>query len=112
CCPALRCHRALPSLPTRRSSDLSRRPSCAAERRAGPRALCLPRTSPRGLALEWGGNPPSDGGRVGRREMAGHSKWATTKHKKAVIDARRGKLFATLVENIEVGGRMGGPGPA
>src|SRR5699024_12239967 len=63
-------------------------------------------------ALEWGGNPPSDGGRVGRREMAGHSKWATTKHKKAVIDARRGKLFAKLVKNIEVAARMGGPDPA
>src|SRR5699024_10119186 len=62
--------------------------------------------------LEWGGNPPSDGGRVGRREMAGHSKWATTKHKKAVIDARRGKLFAKLVKNIEVAARMGGPDPA
>ena len=44
--------------------------------------------------------------------MAGHSKWATTKHKKAVIDARRGKLFAKLVKNIEVAARMGGPDPA
>ncbi|WP_394214769.1 YebC/PmpR family DNA-binding transcriptional regulator [Brachybacterium vulturis] len=43
--------------------------------------------------------------------MAGHSKWATTKHKKAVIDARRGKLFAKLVKNIEVAARMGGPDP-
>ena len=34
--------------------------------------------------------------------MSGHSKWATTKHKKAVIDARRGKLFAKLIKNIEV----------
>ena len=33
--------------------------------------------------------------------MSGHSKWATTKHKKAVVDARRGKLFARLVKNIE-----------
>lgn len=40
--------------------------------------------------------------------MAGHSKWATTKHKKAVIDARRGKLFAKLVKNVEVAARMGG----
>ncbi|HLS49768.1 MAG TPA: YebC/PmpR family DNA-binding transcriptional regulator [Actinomycetaceae bacterium] len=43
--------------------------------------------------------------------MAGHSKWATTKHKKAVIDARRGKLFARLVKNIEVAARQGGGDP-
>ncbi|SDC22914.1 DNA-binding regulatory protein, YebC/PmpR family [Sanguibacter gelidistatuariae] len=40
--------------------------------------------------------------------MSGHSKWATTKHKKAVVDARRGKLFAKLVKNIEVAARTGG----
>lgn len=40
--------------------------------------------------------------------MSGHSKWATTKHKKAVIDAKRGKLFAKLVKNVEVAARMGG----
>ena len=34
--------------------------------------------------------------------MSGHSKWATTKHKKAAIDAKRGKLFAKLIKNIEV----------
>ncbi|OOK63521.1 transcriptional regulator family protein [Mycobacterium kansasii] len=34
--------------------------------------------------------------------MSGHSKWATTKHKKAVVDARRGKMFARLIKNIEV----------
>lgn len=44
--------------------------------------------------------------------MAGHSKWATTKHKKAVIDAKRGKLFAKLIKNIEVAARMGGGDPA
>lgn len=44
--------------------------------------------------------------------MAGHSKWATTKHKKAVIDAKRGKLFARLVKNIEVSARTGGGDPA
>ena len=43
--------------------------------------------------------------------MAGHSKWATTKHKKAVIDARRGKLFAKLIKNIEVAARTGGGDP-
>ena len=40
--------------------------------------------------------------------MSGHSKWATTKHKKAVVDAKRGKLFAKLVKNIEVAARTGG----
>ncbi|HLV57653.1 MAG TPA: YebC/PmpR family DNA-binding transcriptional regulator [Natronosporangium sp.] len=44
--------------------------------------------------------------------MAGHSKWATTKHKKAVVDARRGKLFARLIKNIEVAARIGGGDPA
>ena len=40
--------------------------------------------------------------------MSGHSKWATTKHKKAAIDAKRGKMFAKLTKNIEVAARMGG----
>ena len=40
--------------------------------------------------------------------MSGHSKWATTKHKKAVIDGKRAKLFAKLVKNVEVAARMGG----
>ncbi|SEH83123.1 DNA-binding regulatory protein, YebC/PmpR family [Mycolicibacterium rutilum] len=44
--------------------------------------------------------------------MSGHSKWATTKHKKAVIDARRGKMFAKLIKNIEVAARVGGGDPA
>jgi YebC/PmpR family DNA-binding regulatory protein len=43
--------------------------------------------------------------------MSGHSKWATTKHKKAAIDARRGKLFAKLIKNIEVAARTGGGDP-
>ncbi|MFS2292732.1 MAG: YebC/PmpR family DNA-binding transcriptional regulator [Actinomadura sp.] len=43
--------------------------------------------------------------------MAGHSKWATTKHKKAALDAKRGKLFAKLVKNIEVAARSGGGDP-
>ncbi len=43
--------------------------------------------------------------------MSGHSKWATTKHKKAVIDAKRGKMFAKLIKNIEVAARMGGGDP-
>ena len=44
--------------------------------------------------------------------MSGHSKWATTKHKKAVVDARRGKLFAKLIKTIEVAARTGGGDPA
>ncbi len=40
--------------------------------------------------------------------MSGHSKWATTKHKKAAIDAKRAKLFAKLIKNIEVAARLGG----
>ncbi|NLT28869.1 MAG: YebC/PmpR family DNA-binding transcriptional regulator [Propionibacterium sp.] len=44
--------------------------------------------------------------------MAGHSKWATTKHKKAALDAKRGKLFAKLVKGIEVAARIGGGDPA
>ena len=44
--------------------------------------------------------------------MSGHSKWATTKHKKAAIDAKRGKMFAKLVKNVEVAARTGGPDPA
>lgn len=43
--------------------------------------------------------------------MSGHSKWATTKHKKAAIDAKRGKLFANLIKKIEVAARTGGGDP-
>ncbi|WP_028927734.1 YebC/PmpR family DNA-binding transcriptional regulator [Pseudonocardia acaciae] len=44
--------------------------------------------------------------------MSGHSKWATTKHKKAAIDAKRGKMFAKLIKNVEVAARNGGGDPA
>ncbi|WP_411734125.1 YebC/PmpR family DNA-binding transcriptional regulator [Paeniglutamicibacter sp.] len=40
--------------------------------------------------------------------MSGHSKWATTKHKKAILDSRRAKSFAKLIKNIEVAARAGG----
>ena len=40
--------------------------------------------------------------------MSGHSKWATTKHKKAVVDAKRAQSFAKLIKNIEVAARAGG----
>ncbi|MDI6024438.1 YebC/PmpR family DNA-binding transcriptional regulator [Leucobacter sp. UT-8R-CII-1-4] len=41
--------------------------------------------------------------------MAGHSKWATTKHKKAILDSRRAKAFAKYIKVIEVAARIGGP---
>ena len=44
--------------------------------------------------------------------MAGHSKWATTKHKKAALDAKRAKSFAKLIKGIEVAAKLGGPDPA
>ena len=44
--------------------------------------------------------------------MSGHSKWATTKHKKAVVDAKRGKMFAKLIKNVEVAARTGGGDPS
>lgn len=44
--------------------------------------------------------------------MSGHSKWATTKHKKAANDAKRGKEFAKLIKNIEVAARTGGGDPS
>ncbi|MFW6091192.1 MAG: YebC/PmpR family DNA-binding transcriptional regulator [Actinomycetota bacterium] len=43
--------------------------------------------------------------------MSGHSKWATTKHRKAAVDAKRGKLFGKLIKNIEVAARVGGGDP-
>ncbi|MGI8869929.1 MAG: YebC/PmpR family DNA-binding transcriptional regulator [Mycobacteriales bacterium] len=43
--------------------------------------------------------------------MSGHSKWATTKHKKALVDAKRGTMFAKLIKNIEVAARTGGGDP-
>ncbi len=44
--------------------------------------------------------------------MSGHSKWATTKHKKAILDSRRAKNFAKLIKGIEVASRSGGPDAA
>ena len=41
--------------------------------------------------------------------MAGHSKWATTKHKKAALDAKRAKAFAKLTKSVEVAAKLGGP---
>lgn len=43
--------------------------------------------------------------------MAGHSKWANIKHRKAAQDARRGKVFTKLIREITVAARLGGPEP-
>ena len=40
--------------------------------------------------------------------MSGHSKWATIKHKKGALDAKRGRLFTKLIREITVSARMGG----
>ncbi|OGU73863.1 MAG: transcriptional regulator [Ignavibacteria bacterium RBG_16_34_14] len=44
--------------------------------------------------------------------MSGHSKWATTKRKKAVIDTKRGKMFTKLIKEITIAAREGGGDPA
>lgn len=44
--------------------------------------------------------------------MSGHSKWATIKHKKGAIDAKRGKLFTKLIKELTVAARMGGGDPS
>ena len=43
--------------------------------------------------------------------MSGHSKWATIKHKKGAADAKRGKLFAKIIKQVEVAARQGGGDP-
>src|SRR3990172_3962776 len=43
--------------------------------------------------------------------MSGHSKWATTKHKKAATDAKRGKIFTKITKEITVAARLGGGDP-
>ena len=44
--------------------------------------------------------------------MAGHSHWAGIKHKKAVVDAKRGKIFSKIAKQISVAARHGGGDPA
>ena len=44
--------------------------------------------------------------------MAGHSKWANIKHKKAAADAKRGKVFTRLIKEITVASRLGGGDPS
>ncbi|MCG3114818.1 MAG: YebC/PmpR family DNA-binding transcriptional regulator [Candidatus Manganitrophus sp. SA1] len=43
--------------------------------------------------------------------MSGHSKWATTKHKKAAADSKRGKIFTKIIREITVAAKMGGGDP-
>lgn len=43
--------------------------------------------------------------------MSGHSKWSTIRHKKAAVDAKRGKLFSKVIKEITVAARMGGGDP-
>src|SRR4030066_2547081 len=43
--------------------------------------------------------------------MSGHSKWAQIKHKKAVVDAKRGKIFSKIAKEITVAARLGGVDP-
>ena len=43
--------------------------------------------------------------------MAGHSKWANIKHKKAIVDAKKGKIFTRLIKEITVAARLGGGDP-
>ena len=43
--------------------------------------------------------------------MSGHSKWAQIKHKKAAVDAKRGKIFTKIIKEMAVAARMGGGDP-
>ncbi|MEK7845576.1 MAG: YebC/PmpR family DNA-binding transcriptional regulator, partial [Nitrospinota bacterium] len=43
--------------------------------------------------------------------MSGHSKWASIKHKKGALDAKRGKIFTKLIKEISVAARLGGGDP-
>lgn len=43
--------------------------------------------------------------------MAGHSKWANIKHRKAAQDAKRGKIFTKIIRELTVAARLGGPNP-
>ncbi|HOT01186.1 MAG TPA: YebC/PmpR family DNA-binding transcriptional regulator, partial [Acidobacteriota bacterium] len=43
--------------------------------------------------------------------MSGHSKWHSIKHKKAAVDAKRGKVFTKLIKEITVAARVGGGDP-
>src|SRR5688500_7384129 len=91
----------------------SGRPLCrTSDRRRDTPTLSEPPTACPGLRPKFrtaAGAGPGASASPGRiAGMSGHSKWATTKHKKAVVDARRAKSFAKLIKNIEVAARTGG----
>ena len=44
--------------------------------------------------------------------MSGHSKWASIKHKKGAVDAKRGKIFSKLIKEVTVAARLGGGDPS
>ncbi len=44
--------------------------------------------------------------------MSGHSKWANIRHKKALTDAKKGKVFTRLIKEVSVAARLGGPDPS
>jgi YebC/PmpR family DNA-binding regulatory protein len=44
--------------------------------------------------------------------MSGHSKWSTIKHKKAALDAKRGKVFTRIIKELTIAARVGGGDPA
>src|SRR5512139_555613 len=44
--------------------------------------------------------------------MSGHSKWSTIKHKKAALDAKRGKVFTRIIKELTIAARIGGGDPA
>src|ERR1700742_858396 len=50
--------------------------------------------------------------RATEKGMAGHSKWANIKHKKAAADAKRGKVWTRLIKEIQVAARLGGGDPS
>src|SRR5688500_1771686 len=91
----------------------SGRPLCrTSDRRRDTPTLSEPPTACPGLRPKFrtaAGAGPGASASPGRiAGMSGHSKWATTKHKKAVIDARRAKSLAKLIKNIEVAAKIGG----
>ena len=71
---------------------------------AGPAALCC-----RGARGALASGPPAGARRI--QVMSGHSKWAGIKHKKAIVDARRGAQFTKLARAITIAAREGGGEP-
>src|SRR5690606_4021993 len=48
---------------------------------------------------------------AGETSMSGHSKWHSIKHKKAIIDAKRGKMFTKVIKELQIAARLGGSDP-